>query len=99
MPSDVFPEEVKTKAGERQDWLCGICGALLEDDEGVLVKYEAHHINRDVDDYDVRNCVLLCRESARNCHLLIHAWNFQNHPVEEYDFRYFDGIPEEDDDE
>jgi hypothetical protein len=96
--SDLFPGDVVHEVGERQDWLCGLCGEPLHDENGdALVDFDAHHINRDVDDYDAENCVLLCREPERNCHLLIHAWNFQNHPVEDYDFRYFDGLPEDDD--
>lgn len=101
MASDIFPDDVKTAAGDRQDWLCALCGALLEDDEAVLVKYDAHHLNRDLEDDSVMNCVLLCSESYRNCHFLIHAWNWQNHPVEEYELRFLKGDPdaEYDDDE
>jgi predicted restriction endonuclease len=89
MPSDLFPKSVQDEAFARQEGLCGICGECLDD-----VYYEAHHINRDVDDDHVDNCVLLCAEHPRNCHLLIHRWHTTNDPVEDYEFRFFDGDPD-----
>jgi len=94
--SDIFSDAIKHEAGERQDWLCGLCGEPLQDEDGQkLVYYEAHHVDGDVaNTADPDNCILLCAEHPRHCHLLIHAWHTTNHPVEDYEFRFFDGDPD-----
>ena len=96
-----FSEDVIHEAGERQDWLCGLCGAVLDDPDNV-VEHDGHHITgEDEEDaeMDVENCVLLCRETDRNCHLLLHGGHFGDPPILNYEFRFWNGDPEESDDD
>ncbi len=92
-----FSESVIREAGERQEWRCGLCGAVLDDPNNVVV-HDGHHITgEDEDDaeMDVENCVLLCRERERNCHLLMHGGAMQNPPILSYELRFFDGLPDD----
>jgi hypothetical protein len=86
-----FPELIVDDAFERQDGLCGYCGADLEE-----TSYEAHHLNGEPTDDRLDNCVLLCALPDDDCHHFAHDYDWwRGALLKKKDFPYWDGDPDE----
>jgi hypothetical protein len=83
-----FPYQwMVTAAYERQQKRCGLCGAWLPS-----VYWEAHHANGHPHDHRVANCVILCGEPPRECHLTAHFGRMHGPDViRNKDYKYWYG--------
>jgi len=74
-----FPTDISIKAFNRQNGLCGLCKKRLtygNYEKGDKGAWHAHHINGNNTDHRLSNCVCLCINEPKNCHLEAHHCNF-----------------------
>jgi hypothetical protein len=64
------------------------------DDPRFVVNHDAHHVYGRGFGSDPEECVLLCRESFRNCHWFAHDYDWQlGALLLKEDFPYWNGKP------